>query len=323
MPAKPQVETSAPIGLNLTSPGNQLESFAAIVDHFQSLGSDVAEVPYRYCFTDQWHRILELSGHDICMVREQVRRFDRVSFHGPIGNVLMTNPDVQRATLQSLRQTIQEAALIGAEVMALHIEPLFPNLEFNEGQLKRTAELLRELTEFASCYNVRVGLETEYPNTIETFLALIDTVDHPNFGATLDVGHLFDRRVPYHTYINRDLLRSEDGPHAYNAMLQGLANELIKRGKLFHMHIHQQRQEALSDQWPWATCDHWTLDQGFIDIPALFRLLRQADYQGIIICELARGKSAKAITDQEKKASLAIAKKWWLEAGPTNTASEV
>lgn len=307
----------APIGLNLKFRQKPPESFTAAVDHLLEMGSTVAEIPYRFPFEGAQRRISELSGRATRLVRDQVERFERVSFHGPIGNMFLTNIEVQQAVINSLRQAIAEAALIGAQNIALHIEPTFPNLVFGEGEMKRTADILHDLAELASCYGVRLGLETEYPYTLDTFIGLIDAVDHPSFGATLDVGHLYDRRVPFHTYIERDVLRSPDGPRVYNELLHKLTSALLSRGKLFHAHIHQHRQDALGDPWPYGSCDHWDLTQGFIDLPAFFRLLRQSDYQGILICELARGKQgprAGSITDEEKAQSLALAKKWWLEA---------
>ncbi len=308
------------IGLNLTFGSHPLASFSTAIDRLLVLGSMVAEIPYRFPYEGVSYRISELSGRATRLVKEQIGRLACVSLHGPLGNTLLTNQEIGQAVVRSLRQAIQEAHFIGARSLALHIEPIFPNLELSDSQRRRSAEILRDLAEYAACYAVRLGLETEYPYTLADFIALIDEVDHPSFGATLDVGHLFDRRVPHHTYIDRDLLRSVDGPQAYNTLLQELALALLRRDKLFHVHLHQQRQEALGDAWPYGTCDHWALDNGFIDIPAFFRLLRQGGYNEMIVCELARGKNgpqAGSITDEEKSSSLALARQWWAEATPS------
>jgi sugar phosphate isomerase/epimerase len=60
------------------------------------------------------------------------------------------------------------------------------------------------------------------------------------------------------------------------------------------------------------------LDKGFIDIPAFFGQLRKGGYNGLIICELARGQNGQAgsVTDEEKSTSLTLAHKWWVDAQP-------
>jgi len=312
--------TSAPVGITVKFRQKPPEPLSVAIDRVFSLGGSIAEVSYRFPFQGGHRRISELSGRETREVIEQFGRLERVSFHGPIGNIFLTNVEVREAVTHSLRLGVQEAALIGAGVMVLHLEPIFPNLEFRETELKRTAELLRDLAEYGACYGVKIGLETEYPYTVRDYLALIDEVAHPYFGATLDVGHLWDRRVPYHSYISREELAGAGGIAAYNALLLELAAALLSRGKLFHTHLHQHRLEAaLAEDWPYGSCDHWALEEGIIDIPAYFRLLRRHGYSGLAICELSRGKGGPqvgSITDEEIAASLALAKKWWLEAAP-------
>ncbi|HHT27707.1 MAG TPA: TIM barrel protein [Firmicutes bacterium] len=311
---------ASPVGLTLAM--KPQESFAETVGRYLSMDSRVVEIPYRLPFAGTSCRLSDLSGRALRQIKAQTARFDRLSFHAPLGNTLLTNPEIQRAILTSLRQAVQEAALIGAQAIALHIEPMYPNLAFSEHILYKSAEILRDLAEYAACYGVQLGLETEYPYTLTDFLGLIDAVDHTHFGATVDVGHLYDRRVPHHTYIDRDLLRSAAGPAAYNSLLQELTAALLQRDKLFHVHIHQQRVEALGDDWTYSPSDHFTLDKGFIAIPRFLQQLRHGGYGGIIICEVVRGNNypqEPVITDAEKLASLRLAQKWWNEAKPEPT----
>src|SRR5262249_8356832 len=116
-----------------------------------------------------------------------------------------------------------------------------------------------ELCEDAARLNVRLAFEPEpgmFIDTMARFDALRRRVDHPNFGLTIDVGHLHCQgEVP-------------------------IADRLRRwRDLLWNVHIEDMRR---------GVHDHLMFGEGEIDFAPVLRALEEIGYEGGVQVELSR-----------------------------------
>lgn len=105
----------------------------------------------------------------------------------------LVSPDPARREhrLDFLRKSVDIAEYLGAECVSFWSgTPTDDNLDRHFGRL---VEGCQTLAEYAAGRGVRLGFEPEPGMLIDTmarFAALVKAVDRPNFGLTLDIGHL-------------------------------------------------------------------------------------------------------------------------------------
>lgn len=120
-------------------------------------------------------------------------------------------------------------------------------------------ENCRVLAEEAAKRQVRLAFEPEpgmLIDTMEKFAELHDRVGNPQFGLTLDVGHLHCQgEFPIEGHIKR------------------------WQDWLWNMHIEDMRQ---------GIHDHLMFGEGEMDFPPIFRALRETGYRGGLHVELSR-----------------------------------
>lgn len=120
------------------------------------------------------------------------------------------------------------------------------------------AEIL-PLCEFAREHEVRLAFEPEpgmFIDTMTKFRTLFDRVNHPNFGLTLDVGHLQCLgEIP-------------------------ASNHIVEwKDRLWNVHIEDMKTNVH---------DHLMFGEGEMDFPDILSAFRQIDYQGGLYVELSR-----------------------------------
>jgi len=135
--------------------------------------------------------------------------------------------------------------------------------------LSDRVQYLRQLGDHAGELGVRIGVETE-GGAYDDYVRMIETVDHPSVGATIDVGHCgFFAEV-------RAFENLDERVEALNEHLCRLVGELGDRIFLFHTHNIRR-----SD---WR--DHRSAPDGVIDFRRLFEQCRKIDYRGNFDIEL-------------------------------------
>jgi len=123
----------------------------------------------------------------------------------------------------------------------------------------RLVDGCKRLADFAASKNVRLAFEPEpgmFIDTMDKFAELHARVNHPNFGLTIDVGHLVcNGELPVSKYLKE-----------WKHVLWNVHIEDMKRG------VH----------------DHLMFGEGEVDFADVFASLREANYQGGVFVELSR-----------------------------------
>jgi sugar phosphate isomerase/epimerase len=208
-----------------------------------------------------------LTGAEQDDLARQVAPFDPVAVHAPFWDVAPfgPNPSTRSAAREQLLDTVRVAGAIGAETVTTHvIPPVSRDLaDFRADVI----DFYRKVGDAAA--EVTVTIETGYPAGIDEFAALLHDIDHPAVGANVDVGHL------------RGLLEDDQREpgsigEAYNALLMRHLGSL--EGRIYHMHLHDVQAEGLRD--------HRECGTGIIDYAAIFRMLLEQGYEGLMTFEL-------------------------------------
>ena len=200
----------------------------------------------------------ELSRHGLSSVIETGARFllnSRVK-HEP--TLLSPRPEDRRVRIDFLKRAIDIAAELGSEAVSFWSGILREPLS-EDAALHRLADGCRAVLDHAAERNVRLAFEPEPGMWIERFDQygrLLELVDGPLFGLTVDVGHV-------HCV--------EDG--AIAAHLRRWA------ARLFNVHIEDMRRGIHA---------HLMFGEGEIDFPPVISALMEMGYTGGVHVELSR-----------------------------------
>jgi len=172
------------------------------------------------------------------------------------------NPRVREDSIGYVRQCIDNAAVLGAGIVlivpdhSLHGQP-------REASRARFTESVDVVARYASQYDLMLGIEvlyydeTDYVNSAEDALAIIDELGHRNIGVVLDTG---------------TLNLSKDDP----------AEALTKLGgRLLQVHVNDN--EGGREQ------QNLIPGEGTYDFRSLIHTLREHGYPGFLSAELTKG----------------------------------
>ena len=229
------------------------------------------------CFDGARHSVGRLAGfwfnrmgpEEKERLRRSVESFSGLSAHASFFDTRLFshNPEVVDLARRQVRDAIDAMEFLGGSIVTIHINRR-PHMRARD-YWQEMVDALRELGDYAVERNVRLGIETGYPDTLEEFAGLIHDVQHPAVGATVDIGHL----APY---LDRALRGTDEGAKAWNEAIIRLLSLL--HSKTFHFHIHDVR----ASDWR----DHREVGTGMLDYRRMFDFLGQNDYQGLLILEL-------------------------------------
>ncbi len=209
-------------------------------------------------FTDQWASfdVREASADERRALREALAPFDEVGIHGESFTYDITfdspNELVRRASVESLRGSIELAAEIGAPVVTVHRGKADAQWA---GEVLREAfaRSLAELAAMAAEAGVTVGFE------IEADYDLVLASDGP-VGITIDTGHQsFEDGAGYREF--------------------GTLGNLIRHlgDRVVHVHVHDYDGQD----------DHLAIGAGDIDFADVLGALRDINYTGMLCLELS------------------------------------
>ena len=172
--------------------------------------------------------------------------------------LLSGSEDDRRTRLEFLKAAVDVAAEVGAESVSLWSGTADDNA--NVGELfARLTIGLTELLDHAASRGVRLSFEPEpgmFIDTMAKFGQLYREMAHPQFGLTLDVGHVY-------------------------CLVDGLPDELIQqwRNVLWNVHMEDMRRDVH---------EHLMFGAGEMDFAPIFQALHEIDYPGPVHVELPR-----------------------------------
>lgn len=217
-----------------------------------------------------------LTRKDKQAIAGSLRGFRHLSTHLPYTHLNYFAPDeaVARTSVREIEIALEATAYFSAELAVIHA---LPASGFTPEEVWPVmARRLREWGDRARKGGFRLAVETGYPKSVRAFVRLIEEVDHPNVGCTIDVGHqsgyqeLLDRVSP-------EQRSTTYGIRTYNDTTLAIMEQL--GGKIFHLHVHD------IDPMTWK--EHQPIGTGFVDYPRLVRKLRDIDYRGLLVLEIA------------------------------------
>jgi sugar phosphate isomerase/epimerase len=163
--------------------------------------------------------------------------------------------------LKDMIKHIDYARAIGAKVMRVVGSSLTFRFDPHEPQLERLTKMFKEAVKVAEDADIKMAVENHFDFDSDEFLSLIQAVDSPNFGLTLDTGNFF---------------RMLDEPV--------LATQ--KLGKyVFATHTKDLRitPNTYTNEWYFFSCV--PAGEGFVNLKEIARILKDFGYQGMLAYE--------------------------------------
>jgi sugar phosphate isomerase/epimerase len=199
-----------------------------------------------------------LETHKLSSVIETGARFllNAREKHEP--TLLSSSVDGRRLRIDFLKRAVDIAAALDSEAMSFWSGILREPIA-ESAAIERLADGCREVLDHATIKNVRLAFEPEPGMLIETFdqySRLLEIVDGPLFGLTIDIGHV---------------QCVEEGPFAPYLTTWG--------PRLFNVHIEDMRR---------GVHEHLMFGDGEIDFPPVISALKQIGYTGGVHVELSR-----------------------------------
>jgi sugar phosphate isomerase/epimerase len=230
-----------------------------------------------------WFNDLDTAGKDRLL--RLLEPFPCRSLHAPFTDapLLTYNKRTRENAIAQLQETIDLASFIGATAIATHanrrnnllLDAFWPEL----------LDVYRRLGDYALAHGrgVKLGVETGYPEDAPTFARLVQEIDHPAIGATIDVGHVRNS-VPKDQWGTKAGIVKLNDDIAY--LLETLGDKVV------HFHIHDVRRADFRDHRALGNLD----DNGVIDFPRLVTFLSRTSYNGLWILELEEPDREAALT---------------------------
>ncbi len=227
-------------------------SVAITIDH----GALPPSERYRYQRIGRLRRFLQQSG--MRSVVETGARFLLDPRQKQEPTLVSAELRGRRRRVEFYKHAVDCAAELGSDCVSLWSGSLRGSVS-PESAMEWLAEGLQEVLDYAATRKVTVGFEPEPGMLIDDmsrFEELLGRVDSPNFGLTLDVGHL----------------------HCLGDV--PIAEVILRRAsRLVNVHIEDMRA---------GVHEHLMFGEGEIDFPPLLEAFGRAGYQGGIHVELSR-----------------------------------
>jgi len=232
-----------------------------------------------------WH---ELDAAARQGLKRRLSVFSSLTAHAPHEELqyFSINPFIREESLRQVREAIDAAAYLGAQVVSIH--PVRkPRMTESEAFDEMVAQY-REFGDYAEALGVQVGLENcSFPFTPEYYVDLVKACSETAVGATLDTGHVM-------CWLDRSRPGGEAEAARYNDLLERLVRDLGEN--LIHVHLHDVRM----DSWK----DHRVPGTGAIDWPRFFRNLRGIGYERSILLEFVIDTPQELVPIRDRLAAL-------------------
>ena len=230
-----------------------------------------------------WFDDLDTAGKDNLL--RLLEPFPHRSLHAPFADapLLTYNKRTRENAIAQIQETIDLASFVGASAIATHANRR-NNLPL-ESFWSELLDVYRRLGDYALAHGggVKLGVEIGYPEDAPTFARLVQEIDHPAVGATIDVGHVRNSVPKDQWGTTTGIARLNDDLHY---LLQTLGDKVI------HFHIHDVRRVDFRDHRALGNLE----ENGVVDFPRLIRNLSDTPYDGLWILELEEPDREEALT---------------------------
>lgn len=220
------------------------------VHHLDPLGTDsLRQIEHWWRAASRWN---------FAFVIETGARFllDPLRKHQP--TLISPRPAERQQRLDFLRRCVQVARIVNSPVISFWSGSAVDEAAPDE-LMHRLSENCRRLADEAATHGIRLAFEPEpgmFIDTMSKFAELHERVNHPNFGLTIDIGHLVcQNEIPVSAHLER------------------------WQHRLWNVHI--------DDMNP-GVHDHLLFGEGSVDFPDVFQGLRRANYHSMVSVELSR-----------------------------------
>ena len=188
-------------------------------------------------------------------------------------NWLSRDPAIKQKAIHTIDTALKGSAYCGARLAVLHPQTL-TNEPFPPRQ-NEYIDLIRRWADRAHKLGLRLAIETGFPPSVDAFVSPVQTIDHPQVGATIDVGH----QGRFVELVARVPAEDRAKPASITAYKDTTLAIISRLGpKVFHLHVH--------DIDPASWVEHKPFQHGFVDYPRLFAQLRVIRYSGVLVFEI-------------------------------------
>lgn len=221
-----------------------------------------------------WDDLDDSQKAELLAIREQ---FSRAVIHAPYVDLplVSVNPLIERESVRQILASVRAAGALNLETVTLHTGLHHHSVDRQEF-LHRLVAPLRELGDAAADHGTRICVENwRFPADPDEHAGLLEAVDHPAVGATVDLGH-----IAY--WYQRDgitSLKDQVAFEEYNSRLLRLIDRLGDR--IWHIHAHDVLPDPLSDHNP--------AGMGIIDYEAVMEHLDRIGFDGLFMLEIRAG----------------------------------
>lgn len=217
----------------------------------------------------------QLTNTEKQQIRAELKPFKTVTTHLPYTglNWLSAKLEEKQHAIRTIDTALEGSAYFGAKTAVLHPQPL--TQETWKTRQHEYTEAISRWTENAAKLDVKIAVETGFPHSVDDFVSLIQSIGHPNLGATIDVGHQ-GRFVELASKIPAESRSLPASVKAYNDTTNSILSRLGP--KIFHLHVHDIDPET------WV--EHKPLIHNFVDYPRLYQTLAQIQYKGALVLEI-------------------------------------
>ncbi len=231
-----------------------------------------------------------LSTQEKDALLSAVTGFEHVSVHAPFfeNPLLSPNQALRDVAMHEMLASFDATAFLGGGIVVTHA--VLRGTYSLEESWDELVDVYRRLGDYGANLSIRVTIETCFPSEIERFAELVNGIDHPAVGATVDVGHL-------RALVPPDMVDETQRAEYYNDLIEAHVRSLGDR--LWHFHMHDTRFSDLRD--------HRGCGLGGIDYARLFRVTDEMSYGGWFIIEIEEPDGVNAVARSRDTLATALA----------------
>jgi len=219
-------------------------------------------------------------------LKDALKVFDTVTLHGTCFevNVASENPGLRDESVRQYMEALEFATELNIKTVTFHMGRPSHILCRPEDVHSRNLDFALRAAAFAAERGMRVGYENGAD--IKLFRRMIDEVGSDSFGLLWDMGHA---------------VMHKGGDTA--VALRWIENF---RGRIVEVHAHNVMGWTAGS----SILDHQGFDEGtFLDMRAIFRRLKEVNYDGPIIFEII-GPYARQALEKCKRAKEIVMEAW-------------
>lgn len=197
--------------------------------------------------------LLDMDDSALNKLKRSLRRFENIEVHMPFKAIL---DPFGEGCIEEIIRIAEKAEAVGVHIATIHSKqalPDHPAYDIWRRQIERLSKLSRGSIRL--CLELTAGFE------------VLDTVDAPNVGFTLDIGHMVQ---PMDIWSDQKMTVPLSRYASWDALITSIAP------RLWHSHLHDYNGEL----------DHIPLGHGGIDYKAVFDAFQKIGYAGMYCLEL-------------------------------------